>query len=136
MDIGNLYHERQHNLRSRWGFDCTCELCSSSVELRASSDRRRQKIRTMRQDVMKHVQHKNFIPAIKLNEELLGLIAKENMAPHMGEHYEVIARLYLAAMDLANAKRFARLALDELEANGGREVYDSISELEALLEWN
>lgn len=90
----------------------------------------------MRQEVLEHVQHKDFLPAIKLNEELVELILRENMAPHLGEHYEVLARLYLAAMDLTNAKKFARMTLEHLQANGGIQVYDSIKELEALLQWH
>lgn len=86
--------------------------------------------------MLERVQQRDFHSAIGLNEELVGLIVKENMAPHLGEHYEVLARLYLAATDLKSAKKYAVLALEELEANGGIEVYDSIEELRRLLEWH
>lgn len=90
----------------------------------------------MRQEILEHVERRDFHSAINLNEELVGLIVKEHMAPHLGEHYEVLARLYLAATDLKNAKKYARLALVDLEANGGSNVYDSVGELRQLLEWN
>lgn len=130
------FGERQRALESRWGFKCTCELCSAAEAEIEASDRRRERIRAVRQDVLECVQRRDFHSAIELNEELVGLIVKENMAPHLGEHYEVLARLYLAATDLKNAKKYARLALSELEANGGSDVYDSIEELRRLLEWH
>lgn len=83
-----------------------------------------------------HVKNKDFLSAIDLNEELIEIIVKEGLAPHLGEHYEVLARLYLAATDMTNAKRFAQLALDEMEANGGDKVYDGAKELRQILGWN
>ncbi|OIW29330.1 SET domain-containing protein [Coniochaeta ligniaria NRRL 30616] len=136
LEIGLPFEERQRGLRNRWGFQCTCELCSAAAADTETSDRRRERIRAVRQEVLGYVQRRDFHGAIKLNEELVGLIAKENMAPHLGEHYEVLARLYLAATDLKSAKKYARLALAELEANGGSDVYDSVDELSRLLEWH
>lgn len=71
-----------------------------------------------------------------MNEEMVELIVKEGLAPHLGEHYEVLARLYLAATDLKNAKKFAELALIDMEANGGDAVYDGMKELRTILAWN
>jgi hypothetical protein len=130
------FEERQQALLHRWGFRCTCELCLSSTQEREASDRRRERIRDVRKEVLEHVQRRDFHSAIKLNEELVGLIVKERMAPHLGEHYEVLARLYLAATDLDSAKKYAELALVDLEANGGSDVYDSVEELRSLLKWH
>jgi hypothetical protein len=136
LELGLPFEERQWTLQSRWGFQCTCELCSAPAEEISASDRRRERIRVVRQEVLEHVQRRDFQSAIKLNEELFDLIVREKMAPHLGEHYEVLARLYLAATDLKSAKKYAQLALVDLEANGGSAVYDSIGELKRLLEWH
>lgn len=90
----------------------------------------------IREKVLTHVQRREFHAAINLNEEMVDLIMKEGLAPHLGEHYEVLARLYLAATDLKNAKKFAELAIIDMEANGGEDVYDGMKELKIMLGWN
>lgn len=136
IEPGVLHAERQEMLLKRWGFKCSCSLCSAPAEEIAASDRRRERVQAIRKEVLKHVQNREFQGAIELNAEMLELIRKEDLAPHLGEHYEVLARLYLAATDLKNAKIFAQLALDDLEANGGVDVYDGIEELRTILGWN
>ena len=129
------YAQRQKALR-RWGFDCSCSLCSASAGEIAASDRRRLRVLEIREKVLTHVQRREFHAAINLNEEMVDLIMKEGLAPHLGEHYEVLARLYLAATDLKNAKKFAELAIIDMEANGGEDVYDGMKELKIMLGWN
>ena len=135
MVVGLPFSERQQALQNRWGFQCTCDLCSAPKPEVSASDRRRERIRAVREEVLEYIQRRDFHSAIKLNEELVDLIGKEHMAPHLGEHYEVLARLYLAATDLKSAKKYASLALVDLQANGGRDVYDSVDDLKQLLDW-
>lgn len=136
IEPGLPHATRQSTLLRRWGFKCTCSLCTASPTAILASDARRARVSELRASALQLVQARDFEGAIEQNAEMVELIRKENLAAHLGEHYEVLARLYLAATDLRNAKRFAALALEDLEANGGVEVYDGIGDLRTILGWN
>ena len=76
------------------------------------------------------MQRKAFDKAIQLNHELHGLLDEEQLIPHLGEHYHVMARLYQATRDTKNVKKYSQLAL---EAYGGPAAGDVIGELRELL---
>ncbi|KAH8881337.1 SET domain-containing protein [Thozetella sp. PMI_491] len=132
-DFGLTRDERQTRLQQNWGFTCTCALCSASNKSTAISDDRRQRIREIQGRVAERLQKKKFRDAIKLNHELLKLIREEQLIPHLGEHYHVMAQLYLAAKDRTNGKKYARLALADLEAYGGPDAAATMEELREVL---
>ncbi|KAK0705519.1 hypothetical protein B0H67DRAFT_471060, partial [Lasiosphaeris hirsuta] len=117
-DWGLTYPERQRVLKQKWGFDCTCSLCSSSAKEIAESDARREAISRLGKEVLAQVEEQNYKEAIKLNREMLVALEDEALVPHMGDYYEVMARLYGALPDIDNAKKFAKLALEEFRAFG------------------
>jgi len=53
---------------------------------------------------------------------MMEIIQDEALAPHMGDYYEVMTRLLAATKDMVNAKKYARLALEEFEAVGEEAV--------------
>lgn len=157
-DFGLTYAERQLALLTRWGFRCTCDMCSAPEAERNASDTRRQRIRTLRTEVLEHVERREFFAAAKVNEEMLALIEQEGLVPHLGEHHEVVARLLYAAVkedvkssanargDMMNsgteagrtdlrkeALKYARMAVEEMEAFGGGDVYDSLDSVRLLV---
>jgi len=112
-------------------------MCVAPAEERAASDHRRRQVQEIREAVRHSIQRRKFVEVIDLNERLIGLIQRESLAPHLAEHYEVLSRLYLAALDLGGAKKFARLALADLEAySGGISADNSIQELRTILTWS
>jgi hypothetical protein len=60
---------------------------------------------------------------------MMAAIEDEGLAPHMGDYYEVMTRLYAATGDMKNAKKYARLAIKEFEDIGEEKV----EELEAFV---
>ena len=136
LDPGKQYEERKNALQSRWGFKCQCSLCSATESERAASDRRRKRVEQIRAEVLGYVSRRDFAGAIKLNEELVDLMRIEGLAPHMGDYFEVLARLYLSAANLKGAQKFARLAVEEMEANGGADAFVGMKELQAILGWH
>jgi len=127
-DFGLTFHERQTALKAKWGFDCTCTLCSASPSTIAASDARRKKINELGTIVIKHVENQDFKQAIKQHHEMMETIEEENLAPHMGDYYEVMTRLLAATKDMKKAKKYARLAIDEFGTAG-----ETKRELEAFL---
>ncbi|CAK7209790.1 hypothetical protein SCUCBS95973_000560 [Sporothrix curviconia] len=118
-DFGLSHDARQEKLLRRWGFRCTCNLCSGGANAAAASDARRRRVTDLRNEVVAHLQKGAFILAISAYEdELLDLVRIEHLAEHMGEHYEVLARLHLAAGNHTAAGAYAQRALDELETFG------------------
>ncbi|KAK0642856.1 hypothetical protein B0T16DRAFT_331319 [Cercophora newfieldiana] len=117
-DFGLSYHERQTTLKSKWGFDCTCSLCSATPSEIAASDARRDKIAKLGKVVIKHVENQDLKAAIKMHREMIDIIEDEALAPHMGDYYEIMTRFLAATNDMKNAKKYARLALEEFKAAG------------------
>ncbi|KJR85324.1 uncharacterized protein SPSK_08987 [Sporothrix schenckii 1099-18] len=119
-DFGLTHDTRQETLKRRWGFSCTCDLCSGGPDATAASDVRRRRVTALRAEVVAHLQQGAFDTAIAAYEgELLSLVRTEQLAEHMGEHYEVLARLHLAAGNRTAAATYAQRALDELETLQG-----------------
>ncbi|CAK7205855.1 hypothetical protein SEUCBS139899_008634 [Sporothrix eucalyptigena] len=136
-DFGLTHEERQEKLLRRWGFSCTCDLCSGGAEATAASDARRRRVTGLRNEVVGHLQKGKFAVAISAYEnELLDLVRTEHLAEHMGEHYEVLARLHLAAGNQTTAGVYAQRALDELETFGTTDTQSaagSVQELRAFV---
>ncbi|KAK0613173.1 hypothetical protein B0T14DRAFT_384451, partial [Immersiella caudata] len=117
-DFGLSYNERQRNLKAKWGFDCDCSICSLPPAEIAESDARRDRIAAMGKTVIKHVGNQDWKEAIKTHREMLDIIEDETLAPHMGDYYEVMTRLLAANKDMNNAKKYARLAIEEFNVAG------------------
>jgi hypothetical protein len=127
--------ERQSALLRRWGFKCNCSLCNASYEKLSVSDYRRTRIKMVREEVLELVETGHFHKAIEVHvdEDLLDLIAKEGLLSMLGEHYEILARLYHATGDTKNAEKYGRLALADLKTYGGTDAYDSIKDINGIL---
>ncbi|KAM7183375.1 hypothetical protein V8F20_012643 [Naviculisporaceae sp. PSN 640] len=136
-DFGLTHAERTPLLSSKWGFKCTCSLCTSPPAEIAASDKRRLKIKALGPEVISQVEAQNFGKAIELNEEMVDLIHTEGLVPHRGEHWEVMARLYLANGNaVKEARKYLRKAIKEMEEFGGSWGDDSGEEkIEELRGW-
>ncbi|KAI1500179.1 hypothetical protein F5X99DRAFT_410330 [Biscogniauxia marginata] len=122
--------ERQAALR-RWGFDCKCSLCTASKAEIAASDYRRQKIETLRQQVMDAIDARDGTKAVKMTHEVLELLRAEELQSLYASQYELLARLYWKAGDNETATKYARISLETLEDQGYLEP--SSENLPALL---
>ncbi|KAK3386655.1 hypothetical protein B0H63DRAFT_540625 [Podospora didyma] len=134
-DFGLTSQERQRTLLQKWGFKCTCSLCSAHPAEIAASDARRLEIKELGEQVLQHVEKSDFSKAVEVNEKLWNAVSAEKLVSHMGDHFEVMARLCLAAGDRKGAKEYARRALAELNGfyHGAEAEWASVGELEELV---
>ncbi|KAI1086166.1 SET domain-containing protein [Rostrohypoxylon terebratum] len=130
VPLGKTREERQADLQ-KWGFNCTCSLCTASKAEIAASDYRRSKIRDMRQEVMKAVEAWDGTRAVKLTHEVLELMRAEDLAPLYASQYEIIARLYWKARDKKTGAKYAKMSIDTLVDQGY--LKDSPDALSTLL---
>jgi len=63
---------------------------------------------------------------------MYALIRHEGMVPHLGEHYEVMAKLHLAVGDRRGAKKYADMAREEVKVFGPSWGDDGLEDLEGL----
>ncbi|KAK5658433.1 hypothetical protein OQA88_1822 [Cercophora sp. LCS_1] len=127
-DFGLTFHERQRILRAKWGFECTCDICSAPPAEIAESDARRDQINELGVAVLKHVENQDLKSAIKSHKDMMNAIEEEALAPHMGDYYEVMARLLAGTKNIKEAKKYVRLAIEEFKVAG-----EEKKELEAFL---
>ncbi len=113
-----LYADRLFTLRKKWGFTCTCDLCSSSEAEIAASDARRNRVNDFGVKVIKAVEEQKFKEAIKHHREVIRAIEEEQLTPHLGDYYEVMSRLYSAVRDKKSAVNYAKMALEEFAEFG------------------
>ncbi|KAI1138320.1 SET domain-containing protein [Hypoxylon sp. FL0543] len=130
VPMGKTREERRAGL-SKWGFNCTCSLCTGSKAEIAASDYRREKIKELRQEVMKAVEAWDGTKAVKLTHEILELMRAEDLAPLYASQYEIMARLYWKARDTNTATKYAQKSIATLVDLGYLE--DSPETLPALL---
>jgi hypothetical protein len=116
---------RQKLLLAKWGFTCTCTLCSSPPSVLAASDERRNTIEALGKEVVKLVERgetKALKRAAQLYGEVVEAVRLEGLVPHLGGHYDVLGRLWAAAGELEKGKRWlleGRREEEGFESAGG-----------------
>lgn len=110
--------ERQEALKDIWGFNCACSLCAADEKTRKASDARRVEFRALRNKVLELAQENDFDAAIKKTEKLFRIVEEEELAPHIGDLYEIPARLYYQIGDLEKAREYLKLSMHELDGWG------------------
>lgn len=127
--------ERQKQLQNRWGFECTCSLCSASEKEVKKSDQRRQKIKELNREVQMLIRQEKFIRAIKVQKKVIELVEKENLHSQLWEHHWTLAELYSDVGDRGNTRRYAKKAYAELKeyAKGGTEMARDIEQVEIAM---
>ncbi|KAL2256392.1 hypothetical protein VTK26DRAFT_1742 [Humicola hyalothermophila] len=127
--------ERQETLEKVWGFKCQCSLCVSSPEVLNASDTRRERIRSLREEVITLAQQGEFNKAVQSAETLFKLVEEEGLTEQMGDMYEVPARLYYHVGNLEKALELARKVKSEIDAHGppGKLETEKIKMMEAVI---
>ncbi|TLS25702.1 hypothetical protein PpBr36_07286 [Pyricularia pennisetigena] len=132
-EFGMPYGTRQSTLQQRWGFKCTCALCSASPGAVAASDARRTRAASVLESITAAVEAGRLLDAIGLGEQLVDISAREGLASGLAVHYEVLTRLHVGVGDLEGAGGYARRALEEMRVFGGSEAYRSFDELDLFV---
>lgn len=113
-----LSHERREMLHE-WGFECSCELCSSPTEVEVS-DHRKQRI----QSVLSLLERSKALSqktVTRLTEEVLELSEKEGMLAQIGDFHYVVAKTLVKLGMKGMARDHVRLAVEKLAYYGGLE---------------
>jgi len=127
--------ERKQTLKSIWGFDCTCSLCTAPKAVLDASDARRREFRAARDEILKLVQSQDFQGAADTTERLFKIVDEEELGPHFRGLHEVPARLYYQLGDLETAKRYFERSMWELRGLGvpGQKDLASLQNAEKIL---
>jgi hypothetical protein len=102
----------------KWGFECTCDLCTASSDEIAASDERREKIAALKQQAIEAFQAGKVYMSLKLTRQILPLLPEENMFQEMADQYENMSRIYYVMRDRKNAAKWARKSLEVLVEQG------------------
>ena len=111
---------------SRYGFTCSCPLCSLSESEKAISDKQRRLIQQVKPVIAARFREGKYQEAIHIVEDVVELIKAENLESMLPDEYVFLARLYLMREDREKAEEYAELALEMLDSlgflgEGGRE---------------
>ncbi|KAK3321969.1 hypothetical protein B0H66DRAFT_638475 [Apodospora peruviana] len=117
VTVGQTTAER-HKALKHWGFECQCDLCTSSEQEIAASDARRREIDDLRGQAAAAYQEGKPYQALRLTRQVLGLIPSEELFPLYSEQYENIARIYWILGDWETGLKYARQSLDVLREQG------------------
>ncbi|KAK3307641.1 uncharacterized protein B0T15DRAFT_395256 [Chaetomium strumarium] len=104
---------RRQYLKSHWGFDCTCPLCTGPTPDLDESEAWRQKIKSLRETIANARSEGFYHDAIVMTEEWLMFGEWDMQPPLMAAYYDTLADLYFLKGDMVNATRHARMAVDE-----------------------
>jgi tetratricopeptide (TPR) repeat protein len=126
--LGKPYAARQEGLK-RWGFTCTCALCSLPPAERSISDQRRERIEAAEPELLALWKEGKLQGAIRIGEEVLEIMKEEGVESNLTDQYVLLARLYLLRGDRETAEEYAEEAIEMLDDLGflgaeGREEWD------------
>lgn len=109
---------RRNYLKENWGFDCTCSLCRGSETEISDSESWRDKIKSLKETILNAKSQGYYHDAIVMTEEVLQFSEWERIPPFMPEYHDTLADLYFLKGDMANATRYARMAVDGWARSG------------------
>ena len=132
-DIPHFYTSAQRRAKiHEWGFSCGCELCAGTADAIAASDRRREAMARLGEDLGRAVQAYDIPAARRVLEDGLALLADEGVEAASGELLESLARVHWIAGDEALAEQAARRAADYADF-GALEPRDRAAEIMEML---
>ncbi|OAL45774.1 SET domain-containing protein [Pyrenochaeta sp. DS3sAY3a] len=102
-------HKQRQNLISRWGFKCTCSLCSLPDRERQASDLRRTMIAQGEEKIVQLADAYKLSEAITLAEEIVALILEEDIHPLLSDSYAMLAMLWLEKGDREKAEMYGEM---------------------------
>lgn len=100
----------------RWGFTCSCTMCTAPKAERDQSDARRGRVAD--------IQHGIGDPSLSYEDvvhfanELVRLAETENLFQQLGQYYGGLMRLFFERGDTKSAIKYGRAALEHAESFG------------------
>ena len=123
------WRERQEALSAVWGFQCTCQHCSSTAPEIEASDKRLERILEL-QTILADFDP-GSVGTTAMAEELIRLYEEEHLDAAKATGHKVAALAYNAVGDVKNARRHAEIALEVGIVSSGSDEY--AEEMKTLL---
>ncbi|KAF7674584.1 hypothetical protein GT037_007344 [Alternaria burnsii] len=99
---------KRQSLIKRWGFKCTCDLCSLPTQERQASDLRRTLIAQAEEKIIELAQEYKLTEAISLAEESVEMIKEEGIWPMLTDEYAMLAMLWLEKGEKGKAEMYGK----------------------------
>ncbi|CAN9165956.1 unnamed protein product [Alternaria alternata] len=99
---------KRQSLIRRWGFKCTCDLCSLPIQERQASDLRRTVIAQAEEKIIELAQEYKLTEAISLAEESVEMIKEEGIWSMLTDEYAMLAMLWLEKGDKGRAEMYGK----------------------------
>ncbi|KAF2729074.1 SET domain-containing protein [Polyplosphaeria fusca] len=135
LTLGQTFAHRTHALR-RWGFTCTCSLCTLPSTAKAESDLRRSLIAQSDSKILEMWNADKYSDAIGLAIEGIQMIKDEGLEHFLTDQYALLAKLWMLAGERKKAEAWARKSWDMLAGMGylGNEDEQEMWDMETFLE--
>lgn len=104
--------ERRRYLHDHWGFNCACTLCRASDYDANESRAWREKVKSLQETIASAREQGYYPDAITMTHEWLLVAGWDGTPPFLPEWHGTLADLHLRKGDMANATRYARMAMD------------------------
>jgi len=72
----------------------------------------------MQDEILEAIAQRDGTRAVRLTHEILALVKAEDIPTMIASQYEILARLYFKANDIAAATKYAQMSLDTLDDLG------------------
>ncbi|KAF1830291.1 SET domain-containing protein [Decorospora gaudefroyi] len=106
--LGLPSKQRAH-LLSRWGFNCSCALCTLPADERTASDLRRTLITRNEAKILELAEAYDLDAAIALGEESVEMIKEEQNWSLLTDEYAMLAMLWLEKGDRETAEKYGKM---------------------------
>lgn len=101
---------RMDNLKTNWGFDCSCSACSAHPAMTAESDGRLQQMAELAKELDDWSSETEATP--ETAEALVSMYEQERLFASLGVPYKHAAEVYSSYGDKYNAIKYARLSVE------------------------
>ncbi|KAF2261417.1 SET domain-containing protein [Lojkania enalia] len=109
---------RRHERLEKWGFKCTCPLCSASPNARFASDTRRIRIEEAEKEIIDLWRDGQIQAAIRVAEEAVELMKEEDLTPMLTDEYMMLARLHMLRQEIEESEDYAAMTAEILKNLG------------------
>ncbi|KAK0649998.1 hypothetical protein B0T16DRAFT_350959 [Cercophora newfieldiana] len=126
----NLLSEDRKAMVQKWGFNCTCSVCSSPQKA-SESDRNKYRIQEVL-DQLKDKSGRNREKVERLANELFSLLEVERLQAQAGSFASLIMGVYIEMGDLEKAREYAATAMKNQTVYFGHDSDKAKSALEMV----
>ncbi|KAF2114599.1 hypothetical protein BDV96DRAFT_647294 [Lophiotrema nucula] len=118
LTLGQTFARRQDALKHKWGFTCTCKLCSLPHAERVASDIRQTLIKQTETKILELWEEGKHKEALGLAEESIEMIKEEGLDHFVPDQYALLAKLWLLLGKRKKAEEIGKKSWELLRQMG------------------